>query len=232
MKKWKEKVRIDERLDVIECILKLNTDSYEYLGLFNVTIYDTKSKIDHRSIRTYLDVGCRNGEITAAISARLKLQKHKTFGADSFDAKHPKLTFALIDKSQHKIRIREYSPSRTALKQILPLHLANDSVDLITCFVTLHHVSDVTKMINELARVLRPGAVLIISEYNCETQYSIVSKYLNFIHAIMMIARVGECADVSDRNEWNSAESWERQKERIVQYTNSIRYRRHNGVFE
>lgn len=93
-------------------------------------------------------------------------------------------------------------------------------------FVTLHHVPDLTKTINELARALRPGGFLIIREHNCETQYSVVPKYLNFVHAIMMIAKVGEFAHMPDEStDENHEDQWKKQKKNILEYTKSNQYR-------
>ena len=70
-------------------------------------------------------------------------------------------------------------------------------VDLITCFTTLHHVPQLSKILSEFVRILRPNGYLIVREHDCKWEYSLKMKYLNFIHGVMMIARVGEFASES-----------------------------------
>ena len=106
-------------------------------------------------------------------------------------------------------------------------------MDLVTCFVTLHHVSDLKTTLSELARILRPGGYLILREHDSEKEYCLTAKYLHFIHAIMMIARVGEFAhlpptDNSSTQEQTGHKYWKEQKLRIIEYTKTIHYRTHN----
>jgi 2-polyprenyl-3-methyl-5-hydroxy-6-metoxy-1,4-benzoquinol methylase len=114
--------------------------------------------------------------------------------------------------------------------------LADNRVDLITCFVTLHHVPQLDMMLAEIIRILRPGGYLILREHDCKTARSLKAKYLNFVHAFMMIAGVGEFSNVSihhirktqgksDQESGCATVDWEQQKSDIIKYTNSIQYR-------
>ncbi|CAF5113636.1 unnamed protein product, partial [Rotaria sp. Silwood1] len=113
---------------------------------------------------------------------------------------------------------------------------ADNQVDLITCFVTLHHVPHLEPILAEFVRILRSGGYLIIREHDCKKVHSLTAKYLNFVHAFMMIARVGEFADSRENNlKKDQVESdddsvcytteWKQQKLKIIQYTSSIQYR-------
>jgi len=44
------------------------------------------------------------------------------------------------------------------------LHLADDSVDLVTSLGVLHHVPNVSHLLGEFARVLKPGGMFIVRE--------------------------------------------------------------------
>jgi 2-polyprenyl-3-methyl-5-hydroxy-6-metoxy-1,4-benzoquinol methylase len=44
------------------------------------------------------------------------------------------------------------------------LDFGNDSFDLITCFMTLHHIPNVSFVLKEIVRVLKPGGYLLLSE--------------------------------------------------------------------
>jgi len=102
--------------------------------------------------------------------------------------------------------------------------LVDNQVDLVTSFVTFHHVSELQTILAELVRILRVGGYLIIREHDCENKQSLSAKYLNFVHAIMMIAGVGEFAD-SQHAKNDDYENWDKQKMDIIEYTKSIRYR-------
>ncbi len=119
---------------------------------------------------------------------------------------------------------------------ILLFVLASNRVDLITCFVTLHHVPHLEPMLCEIVRILRPGGYLILREHDCKNTRSLPAKYLNFVHAFMMIARVGEFANASanhinqeqndfDDDSGSDTIDWGQQKADIIKYTSSIQYR-------
>ena len=85
-------------------------------------------------------------------------------------------------------------------------------------------------MLHELVRILRPNGYLIFREHDCRNERSLEAKYLNFVHAFMIIARVGEFANVStndksDENCESDTINWEQQKTNIIKYTRSIQYR-------
>ena len=116
------------------------------------------------------------------------------------------------------------------------IYLGNNRVDLITSFVTFHHVAQLKKTLIELTRILRRGGYLILREHDCRNERSLSAKYLNFVHAIMMIAGVGEFADSQQNNsnghqhgdnlsDGNNKDKWMRQKSRIIEHTKSISYR-------
>ncbi len=116
------------------------------------------------------------------------------------------------------------------------IYLDDSRVDLITCFVTLHHVPQLKPILSELVRILRPGGYLILREHDCKKARTLLAKYLNFVHAFMMIARVGEfshvCSnhinqtqDESDDDSESDTTDWEQQKSDIIKYTSSIQYR-------
>jgi SAM-dependent methyltransferase len=119
---------------------------------------------------------------------------------------------------------------------IIIVYLDDNRVDLITCFVTLHHVPDLRPILAEFVRILRPGGYLILREHDCKKALSLRAKYLNFVHAFMMIARVGEFANTSanhtiqkqdevDGKSKSDATDWKEQKAKIISYTDSIQYR-------
>lgn len=86
-------------------------------------------------------------------------------------------------------------------------------------------------MLREFVRILRPGGYLILREHDCKKERSYTAKYLNFIHAIMMISQVGEFANtredeaVSYDDSSSHSVDWKERKLEIINNTNSIQYR-------
>jgi ubiquinone/menaquinone biosynthesis C-methylase UbiE len=101
--------------------------------------------------------------------------------------------------------------------------LADKRVDLVTCFTTLHHVPDSEAMLRELARILRPNGYLLVREHDVGDRRSQRAKYLNVLHGIMRIARVGEFAHLQAIG--NDHRSWQPIKEEIMEHIRSIQYR-------
>ncbi|MER7847692.1 class I SAM-dependent methyltransferase [Kitasatospora sp. NPDC096077] len=94
-----------------------------------------------------LDAACGTGRQTAALLAR----GHRTIG---------------VDQSPEMIaRARERAPQaefRTGRLEALPLD--DDSVDLAVCTMALTHQPEVDGTVAELARVVRPGGRVLISD--------------------------------------------------------------------
>ena len=107
LQKWEAGARIKRRLDDIQCILTVHEKFPPTIGPFTVFLHDVNYEIDPRSIHAYLDVGCGNGDITAAIGAYFHLMKIQIFGADVFDPNNPRINFILIDNKQNHIDIRQ-----------------------------------------------------------------------------------------------------------------------------
>jgi len=101
-----------------------------------------------KSPEVYLDHGCGSGKITSEIAQLLGTDT--VYGVDIY--LHP----LLEQRSIHGIIPDEYGG----------IKLSDNSVDIITCLLSLHHVilQDIT--LKELFRVLRPGGQLLIYEHD------------------------------------------------------------------
>ncbi|CAF2071331.1 unnamed protein product [Rotaria magnacalcarata] len=161
---------------------------------------------------------CDDGTITAGIGDYLGLSKENIFGGDVYEEQNEQITHVKINEKQSTI------------------DLPSDRVDLITSFVTFHHIDQLESTLSELVRILRPGGYLIVREHDCKNEHALRAKYLNFIHAIMMIAKVGEFANSSSNHNTknenashedyeNNTNTWLTQKSFIIEYTRSIHYR-------
>ncbi|CAF1048098.1 unnamed protein product [Adineta ricciae] len=203
--KWEDKSRITRRINDLKVIFEFNPKSSSQNRIFDVFPLNLTEIINCEKIKSYFDLGCGDGMITSAIGEYLHLNKENILGGDVFKGQLDKISFVQIDANQSKI------------------DLPNNRVDLVTSFVTFHHISEIDKTVKEIGRILRPGGYLILREHDCDNSRSLPTKYLHFVHAIMMISRVGEFANISDEQNKENLD-WKEQKSEILQYTKTIRY--------
>jgi SAM-dependent methyltransferase len=117
----------------------------------------------------YLDVGCSEGSITAAVVAELGLSPEQAIATDvafqtSPEGKliaSPAFLFVQVDGSS------------------LPFDDA--TFDLITMYMSAHHFADARAMFAEAARVAKPGARLILREHGRADPAA--SLFYDFAHA-------------------------------------------------
>lgn len=118
-------------------------------------------------VETYLDIGAGDGNITLAVKDFYKLPKERVF---ALDKKLPDI------------------PEITALQyQNDKIPLPDNSVDLITLIVVLHHVTDRDAMLSEIKRILKPGGRVYIREHD-DNRDPAFFKYLDMLHLLYYIA--------------------------------------------
>ncbi|MFE7106751.1 class I SAM-dependent methyltransferase [Streptomyces sp. NPDC057575] len=94
-----------------------------------------------------LDAACGTGRQTRALTAR----GHRTIGVDQ--------------SPQMLAKAREHAPDaefRVGRLERLPLD--DDSVDLAVCSLAMTHLPDLATGVTELARVVRPGGRIVVSD--------------------------------------------------------------------
>ena len=116
----------------------------------------TRKQLDNLGInaknKKVLDVGCGPGNLLVALSADAP---ELLIGVDIDE------TFLVFGHSQMEKLV---SAIPTLLRASLPtLPFADESFDLVTCFLVMPHVPDDKAALTELARVLKPGGTLVVS---------------------------------------------------------------------
>lgn len=94
-----------------------------------------------------LDAACGTGRLAARLVAR----GHRTVGVDRSEA--------MLDRARAKLADIEFRPG-----QLTDLPVASGSMDLATCGLALTHLTDPTPALAELARVVRRGGRVVISD--------------------------------------------------------------------
>ncbi len=94
--KRQETSRIESRFNELKCIFDKNFHSR-----FKVSSkISLEEFIPKDSIRSYFDLGCGNGLITARIGNYFHLEKELIYGGDVFNSQNQQITFVSIDQNQ------------------------------------------------------------------------------------------------------------------------------------
>jgi ubiquinone/menaquinone biosynthesis C-methylase UbiE len=101
----------------------------------------------NKVVEKYLDIGCGDGLITEYFG--------KSIGAKS-------ITGLDIQKGTANIEFAVVDPLTPS-----KLPFANNSMDVISSFMGMHHVIDLTGMASEITRVLRSDGLFVIKEHDC-----------------------------------------------------------------
>ena len=105
--------------------------------------------VDPLPIGTALDAACGTGR-----HARyLRALGHRVIGVDA--------TPEMLDRARQAVPDADFRPGDLTA---LPVDTA--SVDLVVCALALSHCEDIARPVAELARVLRPGGHLVISDFH------------------------------------------------------------------
>lgn len=193
-------VNIENSFDIVTKMLSLPlSDSFFYKIIHDINSKESKAKhehvintISHRDkkvelftfdvlrfinipIKTYLDFGCGDCDVTERCGKSLKLDKEHIYGADINEWGN------YNDKSRKmdKINFIKIEPSK-------PLDFPDKFFDVISCFMVLHHVNDLEFTLKELKRLLSDDGLLYVTEHMI-TNY--MEKMLTDIeHSIYEIA--------------------------------------------
>ncbi|GAA2678639.1 class I SAM-dependent methyltransferase [Streptomyces lunalinharesii] len=103
--------------------------------------------LDRGPVGTALDAACGTGRQTAALAAR----GYRTIGVDQSPE--------MLAQARRKVPAAEFRHGRL---ESLPVD--DESVDLVVCSLAMTHLSDLTPGVAELARVLRPGGRIVLSD--------------------------------------------------------------------
>lgn len=132
---------------------------------------------DDRRISRYLDYGCGDGTITHQIGAAYGLDTGEIFGVDIHHTDNPNITYLKADNAVQT--------------------LDRGSFDLITAFVSLHHIPSIERTISYLRDLLSPTGILIIREHDSDewnpNSPEYLPMFLNLIHTWISVKEYEKC---------------------------------------
>ena len=119
---------------------------------------EVESFLEGRSVTRALDVGCGNRRHTEALASHAET----TVGVD--------LSCGLLDEAVSRARDRGFADAAVFVHgDAASLPVRDDAADLAAYVATLHHLSPRAarvESLNELARVLAPGGVALVSAWS------------------------------------------------------------------
>lgn len=132
--------------------------------------------------KRYLDIGCGDGKITAAIGHALGLSKADIIGADI----HSWAGHTHANEVSDAITFKQVADGRVAINTSAGcIALESGSVDLITCLMALHHMRDPIGIMREMCRILTKNGVVLIREHDSPNR--LVDGMINIEHAIFEV---------------------------------------------
>jgi 2-polyprenyl-3-methyl-5-hydroxy-6-metoxy-1,4-benzoquinol methylase len=132
----------------------------DYRTQDNAKFYDEVFDEIARALRApanaqILDAGCGVGALAVRLARR-------GFKVKAIDFSQP-----VVERARDAIKIAGYS-NRISVEQmnLMKLAFSDETFEYALCWGVLMHIPEVERVVSELARVLTPGGVLVISEGN------------------------------------------------------------------
>lgn len=143
----------------------------------NINIYSTCSKLDFGFERisekiqdkyitvnnnfNYLDFGCGNGKKTLKFQSLFEINIKNTYGVD-------------IENWGPYEKNRKFLFNFQTLGKNNKIPHKENTFDLVTCFLCLHHIPNLMETLKEIKRVLKPSGKLLILEHNAFIDLDII----------------------------------------------------------
>jgi hypothetical protein len=109
LNRWENTSRIKRRLLEMKIIFEFNCNRISYKHAFKITPMDLQQIVDRKAIKSYFDLGCGDGVLTAEIGKYLDLRRENIFGSDVYQKGSNEITFIKSNENQSAIELRKYA---------------------------------------------------------------------------------------------------------------------------
>lgn len=117
-------------------------------------IYLIASRYDElQKPENYLDIGCGDGRITKYFGDYIGAKN--IHGVDVSDSKLTNINYTKVQVLQKDSKVKKWLP------------FPDNTFNIITAFMSLHHIGDLKLAAAEIERIMKPGAYLLIKEHDC-----------------------------------------------------------------
>jgi ubiquinone/menaquinone biosynthesis C-methylase UbiE len=106
----------------------------------------------------YLDIGCGDGRKTIKVGEMLKIAPNNIYGTD-------------INVWGPYKKNRTFPFDFRFILDNGDLDYQDNSFDIISCMLTLHHVENLPAMLKEIKRILKPNGIILLIEHDNYTHY-------------------------------------------------------------
>ncbi len=124
-------------------------------------IYDDLTKKQGENFK-YLDIGCANGKKTFIIANIFKIPKKNVYCTDVPQWGPYEKNRLTKFNSQHFQAINPHTGI---------YNFPDNMFDFVSIILTMHHIPNLTKALNEIKRVMKPNGILLIIEHDALTKY-------------------------------------------------------------
>jgi 2-polyprenyl-3-methyl-5-hydroxy-6-metoxy-1,4-benzoquinol methylase len=170
-KLFKDKSMMHDCLKLIEDLVKDKDDSVVYSELFKrinenskvETVNEEgrvnwrvneiedllKKNLKYTSFESMLDIGCGDGSISLDLGKALKIKNIHACDIRKIISTND-LNFKLLDENSKELPYED------------------ESMSIVFCIMSLHHMKHLNETLNEIYRIVKPGSYLLIREHDCD----------------------------------------------------------------
>jgi ubiquinone/menaquinone biosynthesis C-methylase UbiE len=127
----------------------------EIINFLKDTPIDKIDKIDKNDKINIVDIGCGNGLLLQ------KIINHYNFNYNCVCIE----TQLYLDKSVIDLIDFRITDGKK-------INLENNFANITICYLSLHHFRTIDNMMDEIVRIIKPNAYLLIYEHDCKTNYN------------------------------------------------------------
>lgn len=140
------------------------------------TVFQILEQTGMTGVKRIADIGCGDGTILRSIGSRLGLNHRGMVGVDLL----PNIPYGVT-----YVRASDYSA----------YDIPDSSIDLVTIFVTLHHIRNIVHL-QSIRDIVRVGGMVIIREHDCPHGDTDLCAYLDVVHGLSDTVSLGvSCAE-------------------------------------